>query len=138
MADLSAAAGNGDALSLGLIQSAARVIGETLSGAVSMFNPGTVVLGGSVASAGDLFLAEVRQRIYELSLPLATRDLTVEFAVTDELDAIRGGAEFALDQLLEVTFPYWFADGKPSPEKITDASLRWSRSVTAFYMARIP
>ena len=49
---------------------------------VNMFNPSVIVIGGAVASAGELFLAEVRHRVYELSLPLATRDLVIRRART--------------------------------------------------------
>jgi predicted NBD/HSP70 family sugar kinase len=82
-----------------------------------MFNPGVIVIGGAIASAGEVFLAEVRQRVYELSLPLATRDLTITLSVNDEREPLRGGAELAREQLFDVTFPRWFADGRPSPER---------------------
>lgn len=79
-----------------------------------MFNPGIIVIGGAVAAAGELFLAEVRQRVYELSLPLATRDLAIVQSVNDIREPLRGGAEMVREQLFDVTFPRWFADGHPS------------------------
>ena len=82
-----------------------------------MFNPGIIVIGGAVASAGEIYLAEVRQRVYELSLPLATRDLRIQLSVNDEREPLRGGVELAREQLFEVTFPRWFAQGKPGPVK---------------------
>ena len=74
---ISIAAEAGDALAIRLIQRSARVVGESIAALVNMFNPSTIVIGGAVAAAGELFLAEVRQRVYELSLPLATRDLAI-------------------------------------------------------------
>jgi hypothetical protein len=73
-----------------------------------------IVIGGAVAAAGELFLAEVRQRVYELSRPLATRDLTIMQSVDDPREPLRGGMELAREQLFEVTFPRWFADGRPT------------------------
>ena len=70
------AAEDGDALAISLIQRSARVVGESIAALVNMFNPGIIVIGGAVVGAGEVFLAEVRQRVYELSLPLATRDLS--------------------------------------------------------------
>lgn len=70
--DITLAAAEGDPLAITLIRQSARVAGEALSGLVNMFNPGVIVIGGVMASAGEVFLSEVRQRIYELSLPLAT------------------------------------------------------------------
>jgi predicted NBD/HSP70 family sugar kinase len=115
--DITLAAQAGDPLAITLIQKSARVAGETISALVNMFNPGVIVIGGAMGSAGEVFLAEVRQRVYELSLPLATRDLTITLSVNDEREPLRGGAELAREQLFDVTFPRWFAEGRPSPER---------------------
>lgn len=116
------AAMDGDALAISLVQRSARLIGESIAGLVNMFNPGVIVVGGAVSSAGEIFLAEVRQRIYELSLPLATRDLSTVRSVGDEKEPLRGGAEMLREQLFDVTFPRWFADGKPSIDRVIPAS----------------
>ncbi|MFJ4027388.1 ROK family protein [Paenarthrobacter sp. NPDC089989] len=109
------AAISGDGLAVRLLQSSARVVGESIAALVNMFNPGIIVIGGAMASAGEVYLAEVRQRVYELSLPLATRDLRILLSVNDEREPLRGGVELAREQLFEVTFPRWFAQGKPGP-----------------------
>ena len=113
------AAEAGDPFSIGLIQKSARVVGESIAALVNMFNPGVIVIGGAIAGAGEVFLAEVRQRVYDLSLPLATRDLAIQLSVNDEREPLRGGAELAREQLFDVTFPRWFAEGRPSPERAT-------------------
>ncbi|MFE4468618.1 ROK family protein [Leifsonia sp. NPDC056824] len=111
---VSIAAMDGDALAISLVQRSARLIGESIAALVNMFNPGVIVVGGAVSAAGEIFLAEVRQRVYELSLPLATRDLSIVRSVGDEKEPLRGGAELALEELFEVTFPRWFAEGRPT------------------------
>lgn len=116
---ISIAAQAGDPVAIALIQKSAHVAGETVSTLVNLFNPGVIVFGGAIASAGELFLADVRQRIYERSMPLATRDITITLSVNDELEPLRGGVELAIEQLFEVSFPRWFADGHPSPERST-------------------
>ncbi|MDQ4138686.1 MAG: ROK family protein [Actinomycetota bacterium] len=109
------AAEDGDALAISLIQRSAHVVGEALASLVNMFNPGVIVLGGAVAAAaGETFLAEVRQRVYELSLPLATRDLSIVKSHDEPREPLRGGAEMVREQLFDVTFPRWFADGRPA------------------------
>lgn len=113
-ASIARAAEDGDALAISLIQHSARVVGAAIATLVNMFNPSTIVIGGAVAAAGEVFLAEVRQRVYELSLPLATRDLSIVQSPDDEREPVLGGAELAREQLFEVTFPRWFADGRPS------------------------
>lgn len=116
------AAEDGDALAISLIQRCARVMGESIAALVNMFNPGTIVIGGAVVGAGEVFLAEVRQRVYELSLPLATRDLNIVQSVNDRREPLRGGAEMVREQLFESTFPRWFADGRPSIAGVRTAS----------------
>jgi predicted NBD/HSP70 family sugar kinase len=115
---VSLAAIDGDALAISLVQRSARLIGESIAALVNMFNPGVIVIGGAVSAAGEIFLAEVRQRVYELSLPLATRDLAIVRSVGDEREPLRGGAELAIEELFEVTFPRWFALGRPTVDGV--------------------
>ncbi|GAA4917783.1 putative NBD/HSP70 family sugar kinase [Stackebrandtia albiflava] len=70
------------------IRQAGRDIGEVLAGAVNLLNPSVVVIGGSLALAGDHLLAGVREVVYQRSLPLATQHLRIVQSRTGE----RGGA----------------------------------------------
>ena len=112
------AAEDGDALAISLIQRSAHVVGGAIATLVNVFNPRVIVIGGALVAAGELYLAEVRQRVYELSLPLATRDLTIVSSQDDVREPLRGGAELAREQLFDVTFPRWFADGRPTAESV--------------------
>lgn len=108
------AARDGDAHAIGLVHRSARAVGEAIAALVNMFNPGVIVVGGAVATAGESFLAEVRRCVYALSLPLATRDLRILHAPDDAREPLRGGLELAREQLFDVTFPRWFAHGRPT------------------------
>lgn len=119
---ISVAAMDGDALAISLVQRSARLMGEAIAGLVNMFNPGVIVVGGAMAGAGEIFLAGIRQRVYELSLPLATRDLAIVQSVGDEKEPLRGGAELAIEQLFDVTFPRWFAAGRPTIDGVKAAA----------------
>ncbi len=116
------AARDGDAVAIALVQRSARLVGESIAGLVNMFNPGVIVIGGAVSAAGEIFLAEVRQRVYELSLPLATRDIAIVRSTGDEDEPLRGGAELAIEQLFDATFPRWFAAGRPSIETVAQVA----------------
>ncbi|MDQ1082118.1 MULTISPECIES: ROK family protein [Microbacterium] len=118
------AAERGDPLAISLVQAAARQVGEAVAALVNMFNPGVIVVGGAVASTGELFLAEIRQRVYELSLPLATRDLDIRTSESDSSAPVRGGVDLALEQLFEVSLPRWFAEGRPTVAAVHGASVR--------------
>ncbi|GAA1942963.1 ROK family protein [Microbacterium deminutum] len=116
------AAEDGDAVAIALLQRSARVVGESIAALVNMFNPGFIVIGGAMAGAGEIYLAEVRQRVYELSLPLATRDLSITPSANDIREPLRGGVEMVREQLFDITFPRWFGDGRPSISGVLAAS----------------
>ncbi|GAA4782996.1 ROK family protein [Microbacterium gilvum] len=116
------AASHGDALAISLVQHSARIMGESIATLVNMFNPAVIVIGGAIASAGEVYLAEVRQRVYELAIPLATRDLQVVTSANDITEPIRGGAQLAIEQLFDTTFPRWFADGRPTAAGVLAAA----------------
>ncbi|PPG92777.1 MULTISPECIES: ROK family protein [unclassified Rathayibacter] len=120
--DISIAAQNGDPVSIELIRLSARLAGESIATLVNVFNPTAIVLGGAVAASGEMFLAGVRQRVYELSLPLATRDLQMVRSIGDEDEPLTGGAEMVREQLFDVSFPRWIADGRPSVEAMSVSS----------------
>ncbi|MEF2978446.1 ROK family protein [Subtercola sp. YIM 133946] len=111
---IATSAADGDAYCISLVLHSAGLIGESIAALVNMFNPSVVVLGGALTTAGEIFLAEVRRRVYELSLPLATRDLSIVQSVGDAQEPLRGGAELAIEQLFDTTFARWFADGRPT------------------------
>jgi predicted NBD/HSP70 family sugar kinase len=112
--DIARSAQRGDALAISLVQASARQVGEALAALVNMFNPSVIVIGGAVASTGELFLAEVRHRVYQLSLPLATRDLTIKTSENDTREPVRGGVDLAQEQLFDVSLPRWFGEGRPT------------------------
>ena len=57
---------------------AARAIGFALSQAVSLLNPGLIVLGGDLVSAEDLFIPVIREEMRRLTLPLLLEDLQIK------------------------------------------------------------
>ncbi|KQR26050.1 ROK family protein [Microbacterium sp. Leaf151] len=112
--DIARSAERGDPLAISLVRAGARQVGEAVAALVNMFNPSVIVIGGAIASAGELFLAEIRHRVYELSLPLATRDLVIKTSENDTREPVRGGVDLAQEQLFEVSLPRWFSEGRPT------------------------
>lgn len=93
------AAGHGDPLAVDLVAGSARLVGESLARIVNFFNPSLILIGGGVASAGDRYLAEIRQTIFARSLPLATRTLRILPAPLSDFSGLRGAAFMVLDEL---------------------------------------
>lgn len=97
--DIAEGATSGDGYCMDAVVRSGRVVGETLATLVNFFNPGIVVVGGSIAATGDLFLAAVRQTVYRRSLPLATRDLRVIPAEPSHEEGLLGGGALAQMQI---------------------------------------
>lgn len=113
-ADVAAAAARGDAVSNELISQAGRLIGEVLAILVNVFNPSLIVVGGGMAKAGDALLASIKQAVYRRSLPLATRELTIQRSALDGLGGVIGAATMVADELFaRDTLGAWLADGSP-------------------------
>ncbi len=91
---------SGSVPALRLIRQAGRDIGEVLAGAVNFFNPSIIVIGGSLALAGDHLIAGVREVIYQRSLPLATRHLRIVAARTGEASGAIGAGVMVIEHAL--------------------------------------
>ena len=83
-------AGNLDAAKA--VRQAGRDIGEVLAACVSMLNPSVIVIGGSLAQAGEMLLAGVREAVYGRSLPLATEHLRIVTSRTAGQAAVLGAS----------------------------------------------
>lgn len=91
-------AGNTDAVQA--VREAGRTIGEVLTACVSLINPAVIVLGGTLAHAGEHLLAGVREVVYRRSMPLATSDLQIVQARSGANAAIQGATMLAIHHAL--------------------------------------
>ena len=98
--DVVALARGGSVLATRLLRDAGRTIGEVLASAVSLLNPSVIVLGGTIAEAGDPLLAGVREIVYRRSLPLATAQLRIVQASAGDLSGVVGAAVMVIDRVL--------------------------------------
>lgn len=88
------AAGNPDAARL--TQEAGRLIGEVMATVVCVLNPQVVVVSGSLASAP--LLAGMKETLYALSLPRATRHLSLQLGVLGPDAPLVGLTRLVVDQ----------------------------------------
>ena len=82
------------------VRQAGRDVGEVLTSCVSLLNPAVIVLGGSVAQAGEHLLAGVREVVYQRSAPLATEHLSIVQSRTAANAAVLGASMLAIDHAL--------------------------------------
>lgn len=96
------------------VRSASVKIGEVLATLVSFYNPGSIVLGGTLAQLSDDLLAGIRSVIYSRALPLATRRLRIEKTSLGSGAGIRGAVLLAAHHALEPAGLKRLADGAAS------------------------
>jgi glucokinase len=83
------------------IRQAGRDLGEVLATCVNLFNPSVVVVGGSMARAGEHLIAGVREVVYRQSTPLATQHLQIVPAAAGETGGVLGAAIMVAQHLLD-------------------------------------
>ncbi|GAA1973284.1 ROK family transcriptional regulator [Microbacterium pumilum] len=96
--DVNRLVNDGDVRAVELTQRAGRLIGDVLATSVALLNPSVVVIGGIMADPGDVLVESVRDRIYERTIPLATRELFVAASSLGADAAIQGARHMVIDQ----------------------------------------
>ncbi|MCS5715732.1 ROK family transcriptional regulator [Herbiconiux sp. CPCC 205716] len=99
VADVVTLVRQGDIEAVRLVRQAGRVLGDAVADLVSILNPESIVLSGQLAECGEVLLSGVRERVYQRSLPLATRNLTIRVSKLGELAGVTGLAIITADQL---------------------------------------
>jgi len=82
------------------VREAGRLLGEVAADVVSVLNPKTIIIGGTLSRAGEHLLAGVKEMIYRRSLPLALDGLGIFRARSDDRAGILGAAHLVIDAAL--------------------------------------
>jgi predicted NBD/HSP70 family sugar kinase len=98
--DVVALVRGGDVQAVQAVRQAGRDLGEVLAMLVNLMNPSVVVIGGSLALAGEHLLAGIREIVYQRSLPLATAQLQVVASAAGERAGVLGAAALAIGHAL--------------------------------------
>ena len=100
--DVGQASRAGDTAANGIIQRAGNLIGQMLASVVNFFNPSHVFIGGGITRIGPLFLAAVRQSVYQRSLALSTRHLEIQYTPLGVQGGLIGAGVLAMHETLKV------------------------------------
>jgi len=98
--DVGNASRAGDAAANQIVQRAGTRIGQMLASVVNFFNPSHVYVGGGLVRIGPLFLASLRQCVYQRSLALSTRHLEVGYTPLGDQAGLIGAGVLALQETL--------------------------------------
>jgi glucokinase-like ROK family protein len=98
--DVGMASRAGDTAANQIVQRAGTSIGQMLASVVNFFNPSHVFVGGGLTRIGPLFLASLRQCVYQRSLALSTRHLEVGYSPLGDQGGLIGAGVMALQETL--------------------------------------
>ena len=98
--DVGHASRAGDAAANGIVQASGTLIGQMLASVVNFFNPSHVFVGGGVTRIGPLFLASLRQSVYQRSLALSTRHLEILYSPLGDQAGLIGAGVLAMQETL--------------------------------------
>ena len=93
-ADILQGARSGDGVSIAVVRDTAKYIGMAVANLATMFDPELVVLGGIIASSGDIMLATIRTEISRRLMPQQNGRVRVELSTLGD-DAVAIGAAHA-------------------------------------------
>lgn len=100
-ADVSHAYDAGDPLAIEILHRTGRLLGKGLAGAITLFSPDIVVIGGGVAAAGDRLLKPMKEAIRTSVFEDQWASMAIAVASRLEHAGIIGSALYAKDRLRE-------------------------------------
>ena len=90
---------SGNPLAVSLVRNSGLQIGEVLATAVSLVNPGVLVMGGDVNLAQEHFMPALKERLFQRTQPLATRDLVVTTSTLGERAGVAGAVALVVEEV---------------------------------------
>jgi predicted NBD/HSP70 family sugar kinase len=90
-----------DRLALNLLLRFCRPIGQTMANVVNLFDTEKIILGGNYSQARDIILENLKQEIERRSLPILSRNLSIELSDFDQTSTAIGGGALVLQKICD-------------------------------------
>jgi glucokinase-like ROK family protein len=100
--DVNAACREGDQAALEIIRSSGQMVGDVLAGLVNFFNPSHIFIGGGIANFGNHLLVAIRRAVLRRSLPLSTRNLSINYSRMGPEAGVTGAVALAREYLFVI------------------------------------
>ncbi len=100
--DVNAACREADQAALEIIRASGQMIGDVLASLVNFFNPSHIFIGGGIANFGNHLLVAIRRAVLRRSLPLATKNLAINFSRMGPEAGLTGAVALAREYLFVV------------------------------------
>jgi glucokinase len=89
----------GDELALAVFDRMGRYLGKGLAGLINTLNPETIIIGGGVAAAWDLFIESAREQIAQSAFKIPAQRVQIVPAQQGDDAGLLGAAYLAFEQL---------------------------------------
>jgi len=93
------AAGDGDALSIRVLEETGKILGSVLATLVNALNPQAIIIGGGVSNAGELILGPARTEMLKLAYTIPADDVVLVKAKLGNDAGLVGSASLAVANL---------------------------------------
>jgi predicted NBD/HSP70 family sugar kinase len=107
----------GDALALRVIREAAHHLGVAIAGLLNVLNPGTVILGGSMARLEDELLSPIREAVKQRTLVSSVAASTIQTSELGSVGIALGASTLVLAEAL--ARPALFPPSNSPPLSVT-------------------
>jgi predicted NBD/HSP70 family sugar kinase len=94
--EIFAAAEAGDRFALNLVERTARLLGTGIANLVNLFGPEMIILGGTMAEAGDVLLNPICQTLHTKALDRIEKNVQIRTGSFGEDEAVQGAVTLAL------------------------------------------
>jgi glucokinase-like ROK family protein len=98
--DIIHAALNEDILAIELIEDVGNTLGKHIAGLINLLNPELVVIGGTVANAGDYLLLPLKSAVKKYSLNLVSKDTAIKLSKLGDKVGLIGACMLARSKML--------------------------------------
>jgi len=96
--EIELAALKGDTLAIRLVKESAEYMGVAISSLLNLLNPDTIVLGGSLAQTGDLFIEPIKKKIKQSALINSSEITEIKSSALSSKTIAIGAATLALQE----------------------------------------
>lgn len=91
-----------DVLSIEIIEEVGNKLGKAIAGLINVFNPETLVIGGTVATTGDYIMLPIKSAINKYSLNLVNKDTELRLSKLGDKAGLIGACMLARERVLGI------------------------------------
>lgn len=89
-----------DVLTIEIVEGVGSVLGKAISGLINLFNPDTIIVGGTLSAAKDYIMLPLKSAVNRHSLTLVNRDTVIKFSKLGNKAGVWGACLLVRNKIL--------------------------------------